>query len=244
MRLKSLILSLLLAACARAEVTPVAMISNLNTPGPGGGIGDLETLVPGSGFGLGFVTGASALTLSSVTFEFYGYSPAGFRVQLYTFGPPGSVPPPAWPLVPYATLDQAQTDARPTLWPGQTAFVDFSSSTTITLTPHSAYVIAATEDATGNNDNALRFGYSEAYAVAPDWQLYPAGNMNQWSLDPTLGGWLDSAQSGYLGLVLELNAAPVPEPSPLLLWLAGLLGCWGLWPRAKGSHTPRAGQPA
>jgi hypothetical protein len=222
MNLKPLVFALALPLCASGRNSPVvAMLSNLNTPGPqGGGIGDLETLLPGTGFGVGFVTGGSSLTLSSVALELYGYSPPGFHVQIYTFGPPGGVSPPGWPLVLYGELGQAAVDPRPTLWPGTTTFLDFTSSATITLTPHSAFVIAATEDAGGTDNNALRFGYSESYAVAPDWQVYPAQNVNQWYLDPNFGEWLPSAPSGFLGMVLEVNAALVPEPSALTFLLA------------------------
>src|SRR5437016_204332 len=83
---RAFLLALALLLCARAG-NGAAVLSNLNTPGPqGGGIGDLETLVPGSGFGVGFVTGDTSLILSSATLELYGYSPAGFHVRIYTFG--------------------------------------------------------------------------------------------------------------------------------------------------------------
>jgi hypothetical protein len=98
--------------------------------------------------------------------------------------------------------------------------VDFSSSTTLSLAPHSAYVIAATEAPNGNDDNALRFGYSESYSVASDWQLYPAQNDNQWYLDPEFG-WVDESPDGLDGMVLEVNATPVPEPTALGLLVAG-----------------------
>ena len=180
----------------------MTMISNLSTPGPPGGGIPVGTLSPRTGFGVGFVTGNTASTLSSVTLEFYGYSPVGFHVQLYTFGPPGSATPPGWPLVLYGELDQVSADPRPTLWPGQTAFLDFSSSATISLTPHSAYVIAATEDAAGNDNNGLRFGESENYNVAADWRLYLLQNMNQWYLDPNVGGWVNSGRAWCLKSML------------------------------------------
>jgi hypothetical protein len=223
MSLRPFLLAVTLPFCAHGLRAPaIPIISNLGTPGPqGGGIGDLETVLPGTGYGVGFVTGDTATTVSSVTLELYGgYSPAGFHVQVYTFGPPPSGTTPGWPFVLYGNLDQVALDPRPTLWPGATAYYDFSPGTSLTLAPHSAYVVTATEDANGNDNNALRFGYSQAYTVAPGsgWQLYIAQNMNQWYLDPNFGGWLDESQQGF-GMVMELNGAFVPEPATLGLWL-------------------------
>src|SRR5262249_7963387 len=71
-----------------------------------------------------------------------------------------------------------------------------------------------------NDNNGLRFGESEDYNVAADWQLYLLQNMNQWYLDPNVGGWVNSG-GGAQGLVLEVNVTPVPEPGTLsFLFLA------------------------
>lgn len=205
---------------------PTVLISNLDSPGPPGNgvIGDIETVLPGTGYAVGLLNGTTAYQLNSVTLEFIGTSlpAAGFGVQIYSFGPPGSVTPPGWPFAPYAQLGNPTISPQPTPWPGQTVFVTFTPSAPVFLAPSSGYWIGASEAANGNDNNGLLFAYSQTYGVAGNVQMYAGstGN-NQWELDPTSNTWIMGSPSGYTGLIMELTATAVPEPSPFWLLLLG-----------------------
>ncbi len=218
------LVSLVAAATCFAQTT--ALLYNLNAPGPGQpGIGDINTILPGKGFGVGFTLGATSYSVSSLTLEFNGNSlPApGLNIQILSFGQPGSVPAPGVPLVPYGQLANPTLSSQPTLWPGSTTFVNFTPTSQIILQPNTSYVIAAWEDGTGNDDNALLFGYSASYTYGGDVQLPRGGPAPQYTLGPfvlTLPGqtpypnnvWANESSRGGEAPVLELDVTAAPEP--------------------------------
>jgi hypothetical protein len=216
---------LLVAGVGTGLAQPTILISNLNAPGPGGtGIGDIQAVLPGTGYAVGFLNGATPYRLESVTLEFIGTSlpAAGFSVEIYCAGMPGTVPPPGWPLVPYGQLGNPTIDPRPTHWPGQTTYVTFTPTAPITLLPSNLFWIGASEAANGNNDNGLLFAYAQTYNVAGGVQMYAtASSFNQWELDPIANEWVSGSPSGYEGLKVELTGTAVPEPGAWALLLAG-----------------------
>ena len=201
---------------------PITLVNNLNAPGPGGGvIGDIETVVPGAGFAVGLLTpSTTAYQVDSVTLEFIGNSlpSAGLGVQIYSFGPPGSVSPPGWPFVPAGVLGNPTINPQPTQWPGQTTYVTFTPTSPITLAPSFGYWIGVSEAANGNDNNGLLFALSQTYTVGGGAQVYSSNTgWNQWELDPNTGQWIEASPNGYEGLKFELTATPIPEPAGLSL---------------------------
>src|SRR5215469_16991009 len=102
------------------------MVFNLDAAGT-----DIQPVFEGTGFSVGFITGASGYSLDSVEVPEHGYAgPASyFHVQLYSLGPLGSVPPPGWPLIPVAELNNAGT---PPLG-GDTTLVEYTPGSPLTL---------------------------------------------------------------------------------------------------------------
>jgi hypothetical protein len=229
---------LLVVGAGTGFAQPTILINNLNAPGPGNGnIGDIQAVLPGTGYAVGFLNGATPYQLNSVTLEFIGTSlpAAGFGVELYCAGQPGSVPPPGWPFVPYGQLGNPTIDPQPTHWPGQTAYITFTPTAPIILTPFSLFWIGASEAANGNNNNGLLFAYSQTYSVAGGVQMYTsASSWNQWELDPTYNEWVPGSPNGYEGLKLELTGTVVPEPGAWALLLAGCAAFAGRkWQRRR-----------
>jgi hypothetical protein len=159
-----------------------------------------------------------------VTLEEYGYSgPVPFfHVQLFTGGPVGSVPPPGWPLVPVAELNDAGVDPRP--WPGGTTLVDYTPANPLTLSPNQLYWIGASAGPGSAGFPGLLFAPTQTYSLGPGWQMYIAPqSFNQWELDPNYNLWVNESPGGYEGLKLEINATAVPEPSLVSMFLVGSL---------------------
>lgn len=198
-----------------SQATGAVMLSNLNPAG-----GDIQGVFAGTGFAVGFVTGPSGYTLDSVTLEEYGYSGPSpyFHVQLFTLGPIGSVPPPGWPLVPLAELNDAGVDPR------GTSLVDYTPVSPLTLAPNQVYFISASATAGSSGYPGLIFAPTQTYSLGSGWQMYiaPQSN-NQWELDPNYNLWVSASPGGYEGLKLEINATAVPEPSLVSMLLVAFV---------------------
>jgi len=143
------------------------VVSNLDAIGS-----DIQPQFPGMGAAVGFTTGPDTFSLNSVTLALNGYGgpEPHFHVQIYTLGAPGSVPPPGWPLVPYAELFNAGAPAGATL-------VSYTPGARATLSPHQTYFVGAMVS-TGGPPTSLIFAASETYTTAPGWQMYVAPESN------------------------------------------------------------------
>ena len=215
---------------------PTILLNNLNAPGPGqGAIGDIQTVLPGSGFAAGFETGTMPYLVSSVTFEFIGTSlpAAGFGVDIYSGGPSDTFSPPPmnnWAFTPFGQLGNPAIDHQPTLWPGQTTYITFTPTTPIILAPSSFYWIGASEAADGNDDNGMLFAYSQNYDASGGVQAFlnPSA-FNQWTYNQDNNGWSLGSVDGFGGLNLELAATAVPEPGTFNVSTIGLLLIISFW---------------
>ena len=226
-----MLLAQLTAAAGSAQTIP--LLYNLDAPTPPPSlIGDIRTLIPGQGFGVGLTTGATTYSVASLTLEFIGNSlPASrpLNIQILSFGQAGSVPSPGVPLVPYGQLLNPTLSLLQTPWPGSTVFVNFTPATQILLQPNTSYVIGAWEDTTGNDDNGMLFGLSPAYTYSGDVQQPLSDRPKQYELGPfappPLPGepdypnniWVSRGIGGGEAPVLELDVTAVPEPSTWVL---------------------------
>jgi len=202
------------------------VIGNLNDAWNQPGIGDIEAITPNQKFGAAFITGNTASTLDSITLEHIQYPGAlqSFQVRLYRFGPPGSVPIPAWPLIPCGQLGNATVDPQPTQWPGQTTYVTYTPLAPILLDPNSSYMLGAVEPANGLNETGLLFAPNENYTVADGWSMNP--NWQQWAdFSTSDSGWQPYFGTLY-GLKFQLAATPVPEPGTVSFVVLGLAGAY------------------
>jgi hypothetical protein len=210
---------------------PTALIYNLNVPGSQQGVGNIVAVLPGSGYGVGFINGPTPYSLNSVTLELVGTSlpAAGFGVHFYSFVPALGASGSNIPVNLAGELGNPVVSSQPTLYPGQTTYITFTPTSPIIIAPNSDYMIGATEDANGNNDNGLLFApNASAYTVAGGVQMFAPDGLPfvaQWYFDQSSDVW-SLQPSGYNGeLKIELDASPAPEPSALVLILTGCAAC-------------------
>src|ERR1700759_3608236 len=80
-----LLATLSIVPCCDGQV--VSLIENTNAQGESFGIGDIEVVLPGAGFGVEITMGATAFSVSDLTLEYNGKTlpTAGFNVQILTF---------------------------------------------------------------------------------------------------------------------------------------------------------------
>lgn len=208
------------------------MISNLSQLWTEGGAGDFETVIPGSGYGFAFTTGSSPYALDTVTLEELG-GPGTVQVELLasqggTFSP-------------VEQLGNPTIDPRQTQWPTLTSFIDYSPITPFTLSPDTSYIVAAYEPVNGDDNTALTFNAND-YTVSADWSVYGAiptlfyhGSSPPDTVSPgTVGtGW---RRYQPYGLMVEIDATPVPEPGMGKLIFASL-GTLGLYRLLRSSEN-------
>jgi len=212
------------------NVLATVMISNLDQLWTSGGMGNFETVTPGYGHGFMFGTGANPYILDTVTLEELG-GPGSVQVQLYAVqGDPLASRNPN--LVLAGNLGNPAVDPRPTQWPTTTSFIDYTPVTSITLEPHTYYLITATEPVNGNDDTALTFNFNYSYTVSGDWAVDQSvtAYWTYYGSNPPpalLNGWMPDDYSG--SMMIEVDATSVPEPSScvLLLLCCALLGIRG-----------------
>jgi len=209
------------------------LIYNLNVPWSQPGVGNIAAVLSGTGYGVGFSNGPTPYLLNSVTLELVGTSlpTAGFGVHFYSFAPISALPGLGSnvPVNLDGVLGNPVVSSQPTLYPGQTSYITFTPTSPIIIAPNSDYMIGATEDANGNNDNGLLFApNASAYTVASGVQMFglsPFPFAAQWSYNQSSDAW-SVEPFGYNGeLKIELDASPAPEPSVLALILAGCAAC-------------------
>ena len=211
--------ALLLGSTTALLGQSTTVIYNLNVPWSQPGIGNIEAVLAGTGFGVGFSNGATNYSVNSVTVELIGTSlpSAGFGLHFYSF-----VPGITTQFQADGALGNPVVSPTPTLWPGQTSFITFTPTTPITMAPNTDYLIGATEDTSGNNGNGLLFAaIGSAYTVAGGVQMFTSNpGATQWTYDQSSSQW--SVSSGAQGaLKVELDVTPVPEPSVCALVALG-----------------------